>query len=289
MSNTSLLICAGQCWPDAAAMEPASVSQQLAQQALLHSGWRGRLLLRLLGKQLGRVVLNKLLQYSLPGILAHYQWRKQYIAGWVQQAIEQEGIQQLLIIGAGYDGLGTQLSAQYSQLQVIEIDRPSTMALKQAVLQRLQAMPVNLTLLPADLSCCSLPQLLQQSGVFVPKRSTLVLAEGVLMYLPSAAIGQLLQQLRQCVTAPLQLIASQMQLDWQGKPRFSQQRWLADLALLLSAERFSSGVVPAALNDWLAGHGFSLQHLAQPQLHSNPDPCPGELLFRAAALPHCAA
>lgn len=284
MSNTSLLICASQCWPTRVkAVE--GFSHQLAQQVLQRSGWRGRLLLALLRWPSGRTLLRCLLHASLPGIMAHYHWRKQHIAAWLQQQITQNGIQQLVIIGAGFDGLGAQQSAAHPQLQVIEIDRPTTIKTKQAALRQLNALQPNLCLQGADLACCSLADLLTEMAAFSAGRPTLILAEGVLMYLPDTAIKALLLQLQQSVQAPLTLVASHMQLSPQGKPGFVKQGWLVDAALGLSGERFVSGVSLQALPDWLMNMGFTLQQMAAAGQLDNPDPCPGELLFYATAKP----
>ena len=283
MSNTSLLICASQCWPAPSDTAANSLNRWLAQQALQRSGWRGRLLLTLLHLRCGRVLLGGLLDLSLPGIMAHYHWRKQHIASWVQQHIEQQRIQQLIVVGAGFDGLGATLSAKYKHLQVIEIDRSATISVKLAALHKLNALSPNLCMKAADLSCSSLQQLLAETAEFFPDRATLVLAEGVLMYLAQPAINAMLQQLRQSVAAPLYLIATQMQLAPCGRPRFFKQRWLADMALMLSDEPFVSGVSRQALPDWLAAMGYTLQQLAAAGQAGNNDPCPGELLFGATA------
>lgn len=283
MSNTSLLICASQCWPKHRVKAVEGFSHQLAQQVLKRSGWRGRLLLALLRWRSGRILFRGLLQLSLPGIMAHYHWRKQHIAAWLQQQIAQNGIRQVVIIGAGFDGLGAQLSAAHPQLQVIEIDRPTTIKTKQAALRQLNAVRPNLYLQAADLACCSMVDLLAETAVFSACRPTLVLAEGVLMYLPDTAIQTLLQQLQHSVQAPLTLVASHMQLNPQGKPGFVKQGWLTDAALALSGERFVSGVSLQVLPGWLMNMGFNLQQLAAAGQWDNPDPCPGELLFYATA------
>jgi len=285
MSNTSLLICASQCWPGTTNIADDSFDGLLANQVLQHSGWRGKLLLALLCRRSGRSLLLGMLQCSLPGILTHYQWRKQHIETMVRRQIAQHGVRQLLIIGAGFDALGAKFSAEFSQLQVIEIDKPASIDIKQQVLQQLNALQPNLCLKAADLACCSVAELLAGEPTFSANRSTLVLAEGVLMYLTQPAINTLLLQLRQIMDAPLQLVATQMQLNPQGKPRFIQQSWLTDLALAISAEPFVSGVSPQDLASWLASVGFTLQQLVPAEQPGNTDPCPGELLFYASAEP----
>ncbi|MAA94274.1 MULTISPECIES: class I SAM-dependent methyltransferase [unclassified Arsukibacterium] len=285
MSNTGLLICASQCWPDETNTAAASFDQLLANQILQRNGWRGRLLLALVYWRWGRALLRGVLQCSLPGILSHYQWRKQHIAARLRRQIAQHGVRQLLIIGAGFDALGAKFSSEFSHLQVIEIDRPATMDIKQQVLQQLNALQPNLCLKAADLACCSVAELLAEEPAFSTSRSTLVLAEGVLMYLTQPAINTLLLQLRQIMDAPLQLVATQMQLNLQGKPRFIQQSWLTDLALAISSEPFVSGVSPQGLASWLASVGFTLQQLVAAAQPGNTDPCPGELLFYANVEP----
>ncbi|WP_213995069.1 class I SAM-dependent methyltransferase [Arsukibacterium sp.] len=290
MSNTSLLICASQfcasqCRPGLSEHAANSLNCQLAGQVLQRSGWRGRLLLTVMRWPVFRALFSGLLQSSLPGIVAHYQWRKQHIASRVRQQVTEQGVQQLLIIGAGFDALGARLSAEFQQLQVIEIDRAETINIKQQALQRLNAQQPNLWLKAADLASCSMARLLADTKAFSATRSTLVLAEGVLMYLPQPAINALLQQLRHSINAPLQLVASQMQLNQQGRARFTRQRWPADVLLAISGERFVSGVSAKALPDWLTSMGFNLQQLVPADQPGNSDPCPGELLFYAEARP----
>ena len=68
----------------------------------------------------------------LGGIFAHYLARKRWIECEARRAIENRGIRQLVVLGAGYDSLGWRLCRDHPELRCFELDHPATQRLKHA-------------------------------------------------------------------------------------------------------------------------------------------------------------
>ncbi|MGH8163412.1 MAG: class I SAM-dependent methyltransferase, partial [Rhodanobacteraceae bacterium] len=67
-----------------------------------------------------RAVWRCLERLLLPGTMPHYWHRKRWIESRCRDAI-QEGFEQLVVIGAGFDTLGLRLSVEMHGLEVTEI------------------------------------------------------------------------------------------------------------------------------------------------------------------------
>jgi O-methyltransferase involved in polyketide biosynthesis len=67
-----------------------------------------------------------------PGIVRHWMMRKRWIESRVRAAIAA-GATQVVVLGAGLDPLGVRLAVERPDLRVVEIDQPSTMAVKRSV------------------------------------------------------------------------------------------------------------------------------------------------------------
>ena len=141
----------------------------------------------------------------VPGIAHHYVLRKQYIEATANQAI-QDGVSQVVSLGAGFDTLLWRLHRSHPDITFIEIDHPATSAVKREALEADGNMGDNLHLLAVDLGEKALLGVLQKFTAFDPDRPTLFICEGVLMYLHLAAIETLLETLRRLTRHPVQFV-----------------------------------------------------------------------------------
>jgi O-methyltransferase involved in polyketide biosynthesis len=100
-------------------------------------------------------------------------------------------------------------------------------------------------------------------------RPTLVVIEGVLMYLKEAEVAALLRdQVRDLSVAPVRLIFSHM-VSWpQGRAGFRPTSWWIDRWLDWRDEPFQWTISPQALEPWLQGLGFELLRQAEPPFTS---------------------
>jgi methyltransferase (TIGR00027 family) len=99
------------------------------------------------------------------------------------------GVPQVVVCGAGYDDRALRFRA--TGVRFFELDQPATQADKARRLRRIGAEPGNPTLVPADFGRDDAAALLDGHG-HDPRRPTLFICEGLLVYLEPEAIGGLL-------------------------------------------------------------------------------------------------
>jgi O-methyltransferase involved in polyketide biosynthesis len=196
----------------------------------------------------------------LPGVCTHYGARKTEI----QRLVTELNPAALVVLGAGFDGLAARLSGQ---TRSVEIDQPETQQQKARLLQRLGNPPV--ALIPGDANdlADTLPEL---------PADTVVVIEGMLMYLPPERIGPLLSELRPVAR---NLIVTLMDLDGKGRPAFGGSQDQVDRFLAQAKEPFLSGYRPAEVPGLFAAAGWEVQSMAS---HENiPGMIAGEYIVHA--------
>ena len=132
----------------------------------------------------------------------------------------ERGATQVAVIGAGYDGR----ALRYGKPDVrwFEVDHPATQRDKRERLARLGITTPGVTFVAADLVHDDVAALLTTAG-FAPDAPTLMLCEGVAVYLPPTALAALLTRLRS-IAAPgtrLALTAGSRTTDPERRARFA--------------------------------------------------------------------
>ncbi|MBP1927741.1 methyltransferase (TIGR00027 family) [Methanolinea mesophila] len=111
-------------------------------------------------------------------------------------AAARDGLEQLVILGAGYDTRAYRIG-ELTPSTVFEVDRPAMLHVKAGIIKKIfGSLPSHVTYVPTDLSAGDLEQVLSSAGCSV-KKKTLFLLEGLVMYLPVEAIGNLFGCIRQ--------------------------------------------------------------------------------------------
>jgi methyltransferase (TIGR00027 family) len=142
----------------------------------------------------------------IPGMTHHYLFRKKLIEDQLLQAIA-DGVQQVIILGAGFDTLALRMAKQYPTVRFFEIDLPATQQAKVRVLEKIgYSVPSNRIVIPADLGQTALPEVLLKHSQFKPNVSTIVVLEGVLMYLGEAEVRALFIMLHGLFSGALNII-----------------------------------------------------------------------------------
>ncbi|MFO0624085.1 MAG: class I SAM-dependent methyltransferase [Polyangiales bacterium] len=139
-----------------------------------------------------RVLLDRAF---VPGMMPHYLHRKRLIRREVERAIAG-GATQVVVLGGGLDTLVWRLAPAHPSVCFVEVDLPGTQAAKLAVLRRAGVQPANGHYASADLSREGLGAVLDGVSGFDAHAPTLVVIEGVLMYLSKAAVESLFASLR---------------------------------------------------------------------------------------------
>lgn len=286
-SSTARLIAASIVLQDsggvAAAWIPAPTID-LSRAMLEGDGLGKRLFRAALRRHLVRRACVRLERWLLPGIQAHYLLRKSRIAGWAGHAIDR-GVTQAVILGAGMDGLGVDLRLRYPGLRVVEIDHPATQAVKRRALEKV-APACGVHLYPADIAQGRLGRDFARSGL-ARDDSTLVIAEGVLMYLDAVACRRLLRSVGRYFRGSLHGVLSTMELDRHGVPGFLRAHPLIGRWLRWRGEPFRWGANATEVGEVLLDAGFRLRAIDrgdEPPARPFPgwEPCTGETLFFAS-------
>jgi len=139
------------------------------------------------------------IESMLPGISGAIVARVRCFDEFTLQAV-QAGATQVLIFGAGYDTRAYRM-IDLEKIRIFEIDQPETIRVKKENIREIfGSLPDNVSYVPADLDTVGPSIALEGSG-FDPEQRTVVLMEGLVMYLSPASVDQLLAGIRD-ITPP---------------------------------------------------------------------------------------
>jgi methyltransferase (TIGR00027 family) len=147
-------------------------------------------------KRWAAVVLADILETRMPGTFEGIGERKIFIDQQVRQAIEA-GATQVLVLGAGFDSLCLRLAADFTSAQFFELDHPATSQAKQRGVAAL-GQPDNLSFINADLRQQALTDVLQNTPDWDTGARTVVIAEGLFLYLTEADVLALFAAVDAC-------------------------------------------------------------------------------------------
>ena len=121
--------------------------------------------------------------------------RTRYLDEFLLQQLQQE-VEQLVILGAGFDSRPYRFADRLRGISVFEVDHPATSALKRAKIQAiLGAVPSEVRFVPIDFNRDELGPSLTNSGFRAGARS-LFLWEGTVPYLAAEAVDETLRFVR---------------------------------------------------------------------------------------------
>jgi methyltransferase (TIGR00027 family) len=253
-SNTALIVAAGL----QLVRPSAAIAAVLPGEAIR----RGDVLLRaahprmagLLRKPWFRGLCHALERATLPGICLHFALRKRALRDYAHGQIAA-GCSQVVVLGAGLDTLCLELKAAYPQLCCIEIDHPATQAGKRRAAGEGGH---GIEFIGADLAQRPLSEVLASCPAFRREAPTLFVAEGLLMYVPLAAVARLFAQM--AAAAPGSRVAfTWMETMADGRPNFRQPSRLVDFWLRLRGEPLLSGMPREGLGRFLGDAGFAME------------------------------
>lgn len=229
---------------------------------ILQSSPAGRKKLKQVHSPFLRALLHTAEKMLMPGIGLHYVLRKRYIEQQSRQAID-EGFEQIISLGAGFDSLCWRLSSEYPLLNFIEIDHPASSALKQQALNKLGEVSASLHFLNVDFAQQTLLDALRQCPSFHEKKRTLYICEGVMMYLQPDAITLLMQSIATLAGENGRFIFTAV------APMDSPNNntgWLHKFALKFMDEPLCWSFESTEIEDWLLDQHYRLLQLATSEL-----------------------
>jgi methyltransferase (TIGR00027 family) len=152
---------------------------------------------RLLAGIASQALLRRLLDVVAPGSYGFAIARTRHF----DEALLLEsraGVEQVVLLGAGYDSRPFRFRDALADVRVFEIDHPGTQARKRRMLERVdEPSPANLSFIPVDFNQQSLQEALAGHG-FSRDRKTLFLWEGVSYYLPQQVVEGVLDFVSGC-------------------------------------------------------------------------------------------
>jgi methyltransferase (TIGR00027 family) len=131
-----------------------------------------------------------------PGVVGWLLARERVIDEYLLQ-MAAEGIDQLVILGAGYDARAYRFARKLGNAHVFEVDTPATQAAKRERVEMfLDEVDLALTFVPVDFETQTLTDELKQHG-YDPSKKTLHLIQGVFPYLTAEAVDNVLAFIQQ--------------------------------------------------------------------------------------------
>jgi methyltransferase (TIGR00027 family) len=186
------------------------------------------------------------------GLRSHVVLRSRYAEDRLAVAVQERGVRQFLVLGAGLDTFAYRQPAWARDLRIFEIDQPAS---QQAKRDRLAtsglAIPQNLAFITADFEHRTLHDILVDGGVDIT-RPTFISWLGVTVYLTPAAIDTVFQFVAS-LPAGSEIVFTFYSKDADAGERGRQiETRAADLG-----EPFKTWFDPETLQTKLRGFGFS--------------------------------
>ena len=195
-----------------------------------------------------RPIARLIERLTIPGILVHYALRKKCIRQLAHSALAN-GVTQVVIPGAGFDPLSSELQREFPTAEFWEIDHPATQrhklrACSEIGIERMHFVAVDLSTAGLD------PEALISSG-FDPAKRTFWIAEGLLMYLPADVVSSLMKTLSSLSAPGSELAFTFMEKQGDGQLRFDSQTKLVDSWLRRRGEPFLWGTTRSELAEFI--------------------------------------
>ena len=198
-----------------------------------------------------RMILN-LMERKVPGIRGGILCRKRYIYEKLNDALKN-GIQSVVILGAGFDTLAYRVPELASQ-QVYEVDFPEIMQSKKVLLQRLLGhVPAHVKLVPVDFDSQDLEVVLQQSG-YQEIEPAFFIWEGVTQYISETAVRKVFECLRKSAPGS-QLVFTYIRKDFIDGEQMHGLKTLYDQTITKN-QLWKFGFEPEAIGDFLSQYSW---------------------------------
>ena len=193
---------------------PSGIAQA-TERLLVASGVIGTRTIRWARSQRA-VAIYEAFDPILPGQFEAFADRKAFCERQVRDAIGH-GASQVLVLGAGYDTLGWRLAPEFSGVSFFEIDHPATARLKAKGIVAMGARE-NLCLIAEDLGKQKLLDVLKQHESWNQNARTVIVAEGLVMYLTPAVVEELFRQCAEITGTGSRIAFSYFSAGADGRP-----------------------------------------------------------------------
>ena len=220
----------------------------------------------LMGEQETLMAFMEEKKKEFPGVNGAVVSRVRFIDDIVVESLEK-GLEQLVILGAGYDSRAYRIHGSQQRVVVFEVDDPATQQDKLVKLQKaLSETPSNVRFVPINFSTDSLTSRLGGYG-YNPSKKTLFILEGLVPYLPIEAFESLLASIAGDEKAEHSIVFDYLPPDViDGSSPLTEGRNMYR-EVKNHGERFRLGFERSQLEKFLLEKGFTvLQNINAPEL-----------------------
>ena len=207
-----------------------------------------RLFLKIVQQSWFRPIAKLIERITIPGILLHYALRKKCIRELVRSALAN-GVAQVVVIGAGFDPLSSELQREFPTALFWEIDHPATQRHKVRACSEMGIERVHFV--AVDLSAAGLDREALIGSGFDPAKRTFWIAEGLLMYFPKETVSSLMRTLSSLSAPGSQFAFTFMEKQRDGHIRFHSQTKLVTWWLRTRGEPFLWGTTRSELAEFI--------------------------------------
>ena len=193
--------------------------------------------------------------WMLPGQFEAFAHRKAFCERQARDGIGA-GATQILVLGAGYDTMGWRLAPEFSGVNFFEIDHPATARLKAKGIDAMGRRK-NLCLIAEDLGKRKLVDVLKTNDSWDQSARTVIVAEGLLMYLPPEAVLDLFCQCAVVAGVGSRIAFSYIPTGADGRPDVG--RWTGLMLWLqkVAGEPWTWSIRPEELDLFLEKSGWT--------------------------------
>lgn len=125
-----------------------------------------------------------------PGLSSSIMVRVRYFDDFVERSID-EGLEQLVILGAGYDTRAYRMEELKNNVKVFEVDHPNTQSFKTRKIKEIFGFtPEHVVYVSVDFETEKISQKLFDNG-YDPLKKTCFVLEGLVMYIPPEAVARI--------------------------------------------------------------------------------------------------
>ena len=202
------------------------------------------------------VAVYEAFDWMLPGQFEAFAHRKAFCERQAREGIAA-GATQILVLGAGYDTLGWRLSREFPGVNFFEIDHPATARLKARGIAAMGTRK-NLCLIAEDLGKRQLVEVLKAQELWGQGVPAVIVAEGLVMYLPPEAVQELFCQCAAITGAESRIAFSYIPAGADG--RLDAGRWTGLMLWLqkVVGEPWLWSIRPEELGEFLEKSGWTI-------------------------------
>jgi len=226
----------------------SKTAADLCAHVLADHSSQTRLFLKIVRQTWFRPVARLVERITIPGILLHYALRKKCIRELVRSALAK-GVAQVVILGAGFDPLSSELQREFPTAAFWEIDHPATQRHKVRACSEIGIERVHFV--AVDLATAGLEREALIGGGFDPAKRTFWIAEGLLMYFPADVVSSLIKTLSTLSAPGSEFVFTFMEKQGDGQLRFDSQTKLVDSWLRRRGEPFLWGTTRSELVEFI--------------------------------------